>query len=948
MENDLSFGLWLQKRRKSLDLTRQELALRIGCSTSALRKIESDERRPSKQLAELLSDTLEIAADDRAAFIRIARGEQSVERLKSPLPVPTRNLFRPVYTFSFPVPIPPTPLIGRESELSALHQMLGDPQCRLITLVGPGGIGKTRLAIEAALEQNKDHGPYAVFVSLASLSSASLIAQAIADALELKLQGSEEPKAQLIRYLREKKTLLVLDNFEHLLDGVELLAEIIQFTLKVKILCTSREQLNVQGEWVFDVRGLDLPEGQVLFADCAHRVQTDFVLQDDYRLTIAHICRLVEGMPLAIELAATWIRILSLSEIEQEIQRDLDFLSTEMRDLPKGHRSMRAVFDHSWGLLAKEEQQVLSRLSVFRSGFALEAAKQVAGASLATLSSLVSKSLVQRTNVGRYSLHELLRQYTSAHLETDPALSAATWKKHYHFYLTLAQSADSQLRGSDQLEWLDRLEQEHDNLRAAIEWSLIESDKEPSEQRDLALELVAALRWFWYMRGYFHEGCDYLTKALDLNSQKLETDQVSPSPASTENISHPVNLGARARALEGQASMSNLLGNHSAAYTLAEQSAAICQNLGDKQGLANALLIMGHTLRWQGEVTLSHSRLKEALALYREAGDQWGAARCLFRLGKYLTDFGGDSAGRALLDESSAILEKLGDKFLLDNVLVSLGIIALSSGNYTYALSQLNRGLTIAQEIGDPYQMADALTNIGCVLRIQGEYAAASSCFEEALRIYQQVGSGMWCTDPLCALAENDIALGHLSAARLRLQDASASAEASENRWLQTLVGYFQGSLAYYEGDMERAATLLETTVALARESQYKPDLARSLIALGRVMRARGDIKQAVARLQEGLDLYRRLGHKLGVAIGLEGLAGLAVDKDATYSVILFGAAKAIRETIGAPLPPVDCPLYESDVARARAQLGEDAFTSAWAKGEAMSLEQAIELAMTI
>lgn len=942
MHAEISFGRWLEKRRKALDLTREELANKISCSTSALRKIEADERRPSKQLAELLANALDIPADEHPKFIRVARGEFSIERLKSFPPLPTLNLLQPPQTFSKPIPIPLTPLVGREAELASLHQLVNDSQCRLITLTGPGGVGKTRLVIEFAIHHNKEHKHHAVFISFASISSTSLIVQAIADALEFTFQGSVDPKRQLINHLRENNLLLILDNFEHLLDGVNLLVEIIQFAPKVKILCTSREQLNVQAEWVFNVRGLSLPEAEILFADCVRRVQNDFVLKDDHRLSIAHICRLVDGIPLAIELAATWIRILSLSEIDQEIQRNLDILSTDRRDLPEGHRSMRAVFDHSWNLLTKEEQQAISCLSVFRGSFTLEAAKQIAGASLNILSSLVSKSLVQRTKVGRYSLHELLRQYSASHLQSDSALSVATQQQHYQFYLTLAQSANSQLKGSGQLKWFDRLEQEHDNLRAAVEWSLMGSEKGTGEQRDWALELVTELRWFWYMRGYFHEGCDYLSKALDLKPLQPKIDRVSLSPALTEDIGHQVNLETRARALEGLASMNNLLGNHSAAYTFAEQSAEICRNLGDKQGLADALLVIGHTLRWQGEVNQSHSRLEEALALYREVGDQWGIARCLFRLGKYLMDFGGDIAGHALLEEGSAILEKLGDKFLLGNVLVSLGIIALSSGDYTHALTQLNRGLAIARAIGDPYHMADALTNIGCVLRIQGDYTGASSCFKEALRIYQQVGSGLWCADPLCALAENDIAQGNLSTARLRLRDASASAEISDNRWLQTLVGYFQGLLAFYEGDMDGAVTLLETTIARARESQYKPDLARALVTLGRVMYALGRNARAANLCGEGLGLFREMNSKLGITTALEVFAELAVSENATRAVRLFGAAQAIRATLGAPLPSIDRPTYKHNIKTLRTQLGEIDFVNAWAEGEAMSIEQAI------
>lgn len=950
MDTGPSFGLWLKKRRRALDLTQDTLARRVGCSPATIRKIEADERRPSRQVAELLADVLEIAPADRATFVRVSRGERRTDWLPAVAPLDAPSPTRATH-----LPMPPTPLIGREPELAALARLLSDPECRLLTVIGPGGIGKTRLAIEAASIQRERFTEGVYFVPLASLSSSEFIVPAIAEALGFAFFGPNEPKAQLLNYLRaaKRRMLIVLDNLEHLLDGAGLLAEILQRAPGVKLLTTSRERLNLQGEWAFDLHGLPVPpdtpttkieaySAVVLFVRAAQRVRLDFDLSEQNRGEVARLCRLVDGMPLGIELAAAWTHVLSCREIAEEVERGLDFLATGQRDVPERHRSLRAVFDHSWKLLTEAEQRVLIRLAVFRGGFSREAAEQVAGASLAILSSLVSKSLVQRTEAGRYDLHELIRQHAAAHLEADPAAGAAARQKHYAFYLALAEAADPQLRGSGQLEWLSRLEQEHDNLRAALEWSLAGDSETSGGQGDSALRLAGALRWFWQIRSYFHEGRGWLTKALRQSPERPATAPSLPALTSLEGTGRLGNLRARACALEGLALLTNSLGNHGAAYGLAEQSVAICRELGDTQGLADALMVVGQTLRWQGEATLGHARLEEALALYREVGDRWNVARSLFSLGTYLADFGGDVAGRAMLEESSAILEELGDKFLFVSVLVSRGIIALISGDYPCARVHFDRSLAIAREIGDPWGMADALTNIGCVLRIQGDYAAARSHFEEALRIYQEGGRGIWCTDPLCALAENDIVQGNLSAARSHLQDASASAETSENKWLQTLVGYFLGLLAYYEGDMEHAAALLAKAMAIAQGSQYKPDLARSLVTLGRVMHARGEAARAAALLGEGLGLFREIDSKLGIATALEGFAGLVVPEDAERAARLFGAAEAIRAAIGAPLPPVDRPAYERDVAAARVQLGEAAFADEWAEGQAMPLAQAV------
>lgn len=487
MHEDLPFGLWLKKRRKALDLTQSALADRVGCSLATIEKIESEERRPSAQIAELLADALEIPTADRELFLKVARRIKSDVGLASVSPIPFPH---PKTT----LPIPPTPIIGREDELGGISHLLANADCRLISLIGPGGIGKTRLGIEFATRQRGLFPDGVHFVPLASVNSAGSIVPAIADAFAFSFSGPSDPKEQLFDHLSHtirNSALLVLDNLEHLLAqspaAADLVAEILQRIPTVRILCTSRERLNLQGEWTFDLRGLIIPppdaaddieqfSAAAMFVQAARRTSARFQLSEADRPHLFRICRLLEGIPLALELAAAWVGVLSCEEIAREIESNIDFLTTSMRNVPERHRSLRATFDHSWRLLTDEERDILSRLSIFHSGFDRSAAANVSGATLPVLSSLVSKSLMRRTEAGRYDLHEVIRQYASEHLEADPARCDETCARHCEYYMKFAAEHETKLKSAAQQESMRELTVELDNLRAAWMWG-VEHDK---------------------------------------------------------------------------------------------------------------------------------------------------------------------------------------------------------------------------------------------------------------------------------------------------------------------------------------------------------------------------------------------------------------------------------------------------------------------------------------
>lgn len=754
MENLVSFGLWLKERRKKLDLTQAALANCAGCTVATIRKIEADERRPSRQVADLLARCMQLPAEQHSLFLQVARGERRVDRLDGVAPAPK---VQPPLEHLLPsprsnLPQPPAPLLGREHELLTIARLLDDPHCRLLTLVGPGGIGKTRLSLQVAAQQQAALAHGVAFVSLAPLTGREQIVTAIADALGFVLYSATDRADQLVHYLREKALLLVLDNFEHLLadkPSVALVGDLLGGAPALKLLVTSREPLHLQAEWVFEVQGLPIPESEKpgeleassavkLFLQRARQARVGFSLSAEDRPAVLRICQLVEGLPLGIELAAAWVLTLSCQEIVHELERSLadprsglDFLVATTRDIPERHRSINAVVDHSWNLLSAEEQRVLRQLAVFQGGFGREAAVSVANASLALLSALVSKSLLRRTDTsaGRYDWHELVRQSMLARLQADPQEYIESRDRHCRYYTTLLERRGPALKGADRAVVVAELIADMANLRLAWNWAATRP------QANALNQAADTLFWLYESRSNCREGVPLFGQAV----QGLQADEGS--------LTEQAGRLALGQTLNYQGFFCFRQGQHPQGRELLQHSLALLRPLaggGDlpaQAAFSDTAAFLGTVLSAMGDYLEGCTLLHEGLSLKRALHDRWGTAFCLRQLGLAAYSLGEYAEAHRLLGESLALSREMGNSWATASSINALGMVAYAQGAYQEAQQLLQEGLAEGESLEDRYNIAVSLNGLGLVNQALGNGLAAQRFFGESMAIWQEIGA---------------------------------------------------------------------------------------------------------------------------------------------------------------------------------------------------------------
>ncbi|MFN4179946.1 MAG: tetratricopeptide repeat protein, partial [Armatimonadota bacterium] len=825
---------------------------------------------------------------------------------------------------------------GRSEELRQLKQFFLKEKAQLVTLVGFGGCGKTRLALEFGSQVLEDYNGAVCFVSLQNLKEPEKIGEALAKALGLKVAPDKEPLEIALQVLAGQRYLLILDNFEQLMpEGAETLREVMVRLPKAQFLVTSRCPLGLPQERVMPLQPLPFPkvssrDGDLLealkqfpsvqmFVDRAKSVQPDFQLTERTASKVSKICELLEGIPLSIELTASSLSYMSLSQILKRLSNRLEFLKSRQRNIPAKHRCMKEVLRATYELLSPELRYALTYMSVFRGGATIDALQAVSG------TNDISDAILQLRNFGlvqtvnpkgdeqRFVLLETLREFVDK--ITDTEVKHDLRHRHTMFFLSLSERfSESEGRSSDEWEkWLDRVEFERDNLRAALEWAI-------ENKPQVALQIMDSLTMFWTLKGSFREARQWAQRILN----RIPADQPE--------------LMGKALTLAGYWSIR--VGDYKLAQKLCQSALSLYEQTSNRSGQGKANFLLAQIAFLEGNYDVSRKHFETSLSIYQSENDIKGQADVYLSLGTIAFRQGDLQSSQQYYEKCLQLFEAIRDRLNAENAKVSLANIAWRQGNYERARTLYGEAIRFWEKVA-PEKVAGILTDWGLIALSTGDYEQAKRHYEAALEIRRGMGDLVGVGAALNGLASVVWREGRFEDAQKLLTEALKIFRALRNQWCVALTLTDLGNLSLLKGNPQNACKLLSQSLRLWMNLGDRWGIANALRKLASALTRCGDLQNAILKLCESISLCEIVGDRLGIAEAMEAMAeALHQMGESALAVQFLSAAATLRDQIRAPLPKVRTESLSALLTTLRKNLGEVRFENAWREGQAANFHR--------